>query len=482
MAPPAQWHLEPAEVVARSVGRDLVDRLHQERPRVGRPDDPEAVHDFRVALRRLRSWVRSFSVELAETVTPKLRRQLRRLADATGERRDLEVQHAWITLQIDVLNRRQHVGARWLLNRLEHRMRDADAHLHAALDKRYDHTHAVLVSALPESNSGLSDAAGPSAGAAVRRKVVALTHELESHLLEIRQIRDQDEAHSARIVAKRLRYLLEPFSGRIEGTPAAIQHLKSLQDALGELHDAQVFAGALKEALEVAVSDHLRRVSKQLLAWSDKVGDGKNTGDVRAGLLVLARLLHDRGERAFAVVQQDWLGGKAEPFLKEMRALAEAADPLGSEDVEIERKFLLSALPPEALIAPWHQIDQGWLPGTRLMERLRHVRSDTGDQWLRTVKLGSGRKRIEVEEETTREIYDHLWPLTIGQRVTKRRYRVDDGAFAWEIDQFQDRDLVLAEVELPTETTIVEPPAWLAPYVVREVTDDPAYLNRNLAT
>jgi CYTH domain-containing protein len=51
----------------------------------------------------------------------------------------------------------------------------------------------------------------------------------------------------------------------------------------------------------------------------------------------------------------------------------------------------------------------------------------------------------------------------------------------WEIDEFTDRDLVLAEVELPSEGVVPVPPDWLQPYIVSEVTEDPAYLNITLA-
>jgi CYTH domain-containing protein len=97
------------------------------------------------------------------------------------------------------------------------------------------------------------------------------------------------------------------------------------------------------------------------------------------------------------------------------------------------------------------------------------------------VKLGSGVSRVEVEEACTRELFDGLWPLTRERRVRKRRYRVPDGALVWEVDEFTDRPLVLAEVELPAVDAAAEPPSWLAPYVVREVTDEAEYLNANLA-
>jgi CYTH domain-containing protein len=44
-----------------------------------------------------------------------------------------------------------------------------------------------------------------------------------------------------------------------------------------------------------------------------------------------------------------------------------------------------------------------------------------------------------------------------------------------------DRDLTLAEVELPSADVQPVPPDWLQPYVVRDVTDEAAYVNYNLA-
>ena len=90
--------------------------------------------------------------------------------------------------------------------------------------------------------------------------------------------------------------------------------------------------------------------------------------------------------------------------------------------------------------------------------------------------------RLEVEEPVPAELFARLWPLTEGRRIRKRRHRVKDGSLTWEIDEFPDRNLVVAEVELPSPSTEVTTPDWLRPHVLREVTDDPAYSNYRLAT
>lgn len=149
--------------------------------------------------------------------------------------------------------------------------------------------------------------------------------------------------------------------------------------------------------------------------------------------------------------------------------------------MEIERKYLLSALPPAATAARSVLIDQGYVPGKLIRERVRRIRDGSGERYVRTLKLGTGIVRQEFEEETTSQVFDALWSLTAGRRLQKRRYFVPAGSLVWEVDEFTDRELVLAELEMPSADFRVEIPDWLQPYLVREVTDEPAYRNSSLA-
>jgi CYTH domain-containing protein len=149
---------------------------------------------------------------------------------------------------------------------------------------------------------------------------------------------------------------------------------------------------------------------------------------------------------------------------------------------EIERKYLLRGQPPRTVGAPSLEIDQGYIPGDRIRERIRRARDANNVWYYRTIKMGSGIQRIEIEEEATEAFFQAVWPLTLGRRVRKRRYHVDDKGLVWEIDEFLDRpSLWLAELELTHADEKVEIPDWLAPFVEREVTDDPSYTNRALA-
>ena len=147
--------------------------------------------------------------------------------------------------------------------------------------------------------------------------------------------------------------------------------------------------------------------------------------------------------------------------------------------LEIERKYLLSGLPefPETLDVL--EIDQGYLPG---VARLRHQRSASGaEHFFRTIKQGVGVQRLELETEIDRATFEEQWPDTRGRRVRKRRHIVPNGADHWEIDEFLDRDLVLAELEFDDPESQVTIPDWLKPVLVRDVTDEPQYTNRSLA-
>ena len=143
--------------------------------------------------------------------------------------------------------------------------------------------------------------------------------------------------------------------------------------------------------------------------------------------------------------------------------------------------ILLSSLPPEVHRHACLELDQGYLPGKEIRERVRRIRGPKGESFRRTIKAGRGVQRIEFEEPMDAPTFAQLWPLTEGSRVTKRRYIVPDGRFVWEIDEFTDRKLVLAEIELDAIDTKPILPDWLAPYVIRDVTDESGFVNQKLA-
>ena len=154
--------------------------------------------------------------------------------------------------------------------------------------------------------------------------------------------------------------------------------------------------------------------------------------------------------------------------------------------VEIERVFLLKKVPPIPPDAVAYTIQQGYLPRTDEPGggdgRLRKMTCPDGSVlFTHTVKKGTGMVRIERERAISCETFERGWSRTTGRRLTKRRYAIESAGHLWEIDVFDDLDLVLAEVELPSPVTPLKLPDWLAPHVIREVTEEPAFRNYNLA-
>ena len=208
--------------------------------------------------------------------------------------------------------------------------------------------------------------------------------------------------------------------------------------------------------------------------------------DPLPGIAAIGDRLRERANTAFTKFANDWLGDRSADFFHEVDAVADRIVAGARAGVEIERKYLLRFLPDQARDGRRLDISQGYIPGAQLHERVRKVsiRHGSGrveDQFYRTVKLGEGVSRTEIEEETTAQIFEALWPLTKGHRLRKRRFRVDVDGRTWELDEFKNGDLVLAEIELESEDEPVTFPAWLEPAVQREVTTEPAFQNINLA-
>lgn len=143
---------------------------------------------------------------------------------------------------------------------------------------------------------------------------------------------------------------------------------------------------------------------------------------------------------------------------------------------EIERKFLIAALPAD--LGEGSVVRQGYLAldGTTEVR----VRERRGRHTL-TVKGGRGRERAEVEVEIGGAAFAELWPLAAARSVVKRRHEVAvDGGTA-EVDLYEERLAGLAVVEVefatPEEADRFRPPGWFG----REVTEDGRYANARLA-
>lgn len=457
-----------AHRAARFLALRFLDEAQRARVRLDDAGDAEALHDFRVALRRLRSTVRAYAEQLEGSLAGKDRRRLKALARATGGSRDGEVMIGWMEARRDRLSDAQRPGLDWLLERLRARQETLDRDLRDEVAHDFGRERRRLARRLSPYEAHVSAAdpgETPRMGAVVADLVVSHVDDLRRRLDAAGSIEEQEALHEGRISAKRLRYLLEPFADELPDAAWAVKRLKKLQDTLGEMHDAHV-AGLLLAS---------QRAEAEAM-------DPRPEPDPLPGLDALAAAARREVERLYAEACIAWLGGRAAELFARVGALAEQMRG-GGADREIERKFLLRGMPKLPDGAVRTDIAQGYLPGERLQERVRRVRrAGEPPRYYRTVKVGSGLSRTELEEEADAATFRRLWPLTRGRRVRKLRFKVPDGPLTWEIDRFRGRSLVLAEVELPSEDYDVNIPDWLRDHVERDVTGEDAYVNINLAS
>lgn len=460
MALPADLLLRDADEAARLVALSFLDEARAAAARLHEDDDAEALHDFRVAVRRLRSTVRAYEKQLATAVPKKRARALKAIQTETSGARDAEVIAAWLAAEREHLDAAGREAADRLVDLFRdqrgatddagatERARDAFTKLEPRLRRR--------LALVPLDHGAM---APPSLGVVAAGLARLHAAQLASSIEVIAGPDDAERAHAARIAGKRLRYLLEPLRERVPAASELVRRLKGLQDVLGELHD-----------LHVAL---------------DRVAAASKTGGASppeaSGFAAIAAHADAAIDERYADFARAWSGDALERFVRDVEELARDLERTVQSGHEIERKYLLRAMPPQAREGAAVEIAQGYVPGEQLHERLRRIDGDGRTRHVRTVKLGDGVRRIEIEEETSREIFEAMWPLTEGHRLVKRRWRVADSGLTWEIDEFLDRDLVLAEVELPSPEIRPALPSWLEPLVVREVTDDPEYVNLRLA-
>ena len=144
---------------------------------------------------------------------------------------------------------------------------------------------------------------------------------------------------------------------------------------------------------------------------------------------------------------------------------------------EIERKFLVKG-DFKPFVSKQTRIVQGYL--SSVPERTVRVRIK-GDKGYITIKgIGnvSGASRYEWEKELPINETEELLRICEPGVIDKTRFLVKAGAHTFEVDEFygENKGLILAEIEVGSETETFEKPAWLG----EEVTGDTRYYNSML--
>lgn len=224
--------------------------------------DEEALHDFRVAVRRLRSWISAFEVELSD-VRKRDRRKLRKIAHATNPGRDAQVQLEWIDDVVKHGSASERSAARRLRDAFDDRRQEYEKDVAELVEKKWPHLEKTLRERLNSKNDGIGTT---TLADAIAARLPSDVEVVWLALAEVHRISDDRQAHEARIAAKRLRYLIEPAAPHLPSGELLREHLKELQDELGRLHDLHLLAGEVFDVVPLAT-----RLRRDLKATFDEI-------------------------------------------------------------------------------------------------------------------------------------------------------------------------------------------------------------------
>ena len=147
--------------------------------------------------------------------------------------------------------------------------------------------------------------------------------------------------------------------------------------------------------------------------------------------------------------------------------------------VEIERKFLVKNEDFKAEFYQKNRITQGFLNTDPLRTVRIRIKDETAFLTVKGKNNEAGLSRFEWEKEIDKTEAESLLKLCEPGMIDKTRFLVKSDSHIFEVDEFygENEGLIVAEVELASETENFEKPKWLG----QEVTGDPKYYNSQLS-
>jgi CHAD domain-containing protein len=250
---------DPMSEAGRKTFRFHYRRMIYHEPGTRQGEDIEALHDMRVATRRMRAAFRVFGDHFdPQAVAPYLK-GLKRTGRSLGAVRDLDVFREKVEVYLASLPESQRSGLDGLLAVLEARRQAARERMIAYLDgakyRRFTGTFGKFVET--EGMGSLPVVLGAEEPRPYRVRHVAPMAIYE----RLAVVRAYDEwvsipnpplarLHALRIACKKLRYTVEFFAEVLgPDTKAVVKEVVAMQDHLGDLHDAVVASGILRDFL-----------------------------------------------------------------------------------------------------------------------------------------------------------------------------------------------------------------------------------------
>jgi CHAD domain-containing protein len=213
-----------------------------------RRDNDEAVHDTRVAVRRLRSVLRSYAELFHPGSTSALEESLRWYAGLLGQVRDRQVLRRRLIGLIDQLPPELALGR--VRERVESEIGREQAEHWSALRQELTGTRYLeLLGALAQWLAGPQWSLDADSSLRHLTKLARQTERKAARRLDAAtESGDAEELHRARKAAKRARYAYEVLEPVTQGNRARkkAKRQRALQDVIGEHQDSQLSAEVLR--------------------------------------------------------------------------------------------------------------------------------------------------------------------------------------------------------------------------------------------
>jgi len=254
----------------RELALRQLNRFMSYEAKVLKGDDADAIHDMRVASRRLQQVLDLLYPKPRPQELRRLRRQIRRCRQALGDVRNCDVlleivgrslgrkrsarREAWTAVQHFLLMRRSESFLRTIrkVGKINLTVLYVDLKEYLHRDKAHDHA--------AEHHAHSASAPRPGFAHDLISALESTWGRFESQIERSHGNSRPEVIHGARIATKRLRYLLEVFHEfGVPGSADALVGLRQLQKDLGDWHDLEVLEQMMIEMLarQEFLRDHL---------------------------------------------------------------------------------------------------------------------------------------------------------------------------------------------------------------------------------
>jgi len=149
--------------------------------------------------------------------------------------------------------------------------------------------------------------------------------------------------------------------------------------------------------------------------------------------------------------------------------------------IEIERKFLVNSDEFKSEASRSYTIKQGFLNSHPSRTVRIRILDDKGILTIKGKSSNDGLSRFEWEKEVSLTEAEALFRLCEEGIIEKIRYVITTGEHIFEVDEFfgDNEGLIIAELELYSESEPYQNPSWLGSEVTGEIKYYNSYLAKN---